>query len=261
MKNLKQNLLIGLNLFLFVILGMLSTADAQTNSQQLPKNPENYSPRRDITLEQQQDNSIRQRQTALRNVEATIARNDAVPASASVKTLPNAEARRQEELENINITKAMLRPPAAYYEKFAEVLKNKNMNLARLFADKNCDQGKTISVQELERCGDKMIAVKGGGSYYSFRLETNTSSRGDWWDIHFTDNKFAVGTDTVQTIISEIGTVNLSDVNSNSKALEFLKNYSPKRNLSEIREQNKVLQKGINFNNFTYSNLVPVKPD
>lgn len=254
MRNLKQNLMIVLILILFVITGTAPTA----NSQQPPKQPDNFKPRIDIPIEQQQETYIKQRERALRNVGKTIVGKENILERMPVKIFPNEAARRKEEIENWNKTKAMLRPPSTYYDQLAEVLKNKNMNLARLFVEKNCDQGKTVSVQELERC-DGVIPVMGGGSYYSFRLKDNAFLKGDWWDIHFTDNKFVVGNDTVQTIISEIGKIDLQTINLKSKALAFLKNYKPKHNLAEIKEQNKILEKGISFNNFTYSNSAAVK--
>lgn len=256
MRNLKQNLLIVLTLISFIVTGTGSTA----NSQQPPKQPDNFKPRTDMPIEQQQQNSIKQRERALRNVGATLKGKEIVFEKMPVKISPDEATRRKKEIENSGNIKSMLRPPSNYYVKYVELLKNKNMNLARLFVEKNCDQGKTVSVQELERCAD-VIPVMGGGSYYSFRLKDNGFFRGDWWDIHFTDNKFVVGNDTVQTIISEIGTVDLQTITLKSKALTFLKSYKPKHVLAEIKEQNKILKKGIDFNNFTYSNSASVKPN
>jgi len=181
---------------------------------------------------------------------------------AERRSVPPVSAEEKEIFEenrkNYEITLKRLQPPAIYFEKYESFLKNSKTGLARLFVDKNCDAGKTVSVQQLERCGD-VIPVKGGGSYYSFRFGRNNYYARDWWDIHFIDDKFAAGNDSVQTVITEIGAVGLQDINIKSKAFAFLKNYKPKQTLAEIKEENKILQKGIEFNNFTYSNSVAVK--
>lgn len=175
-------------------------------------------------------------------------------------TSPEELARRREEMENWNETKQMLRPPNSYYERFGDLLIDDDIRLARIFVDKNCDAGKTVTVEELERC-DGVPPVKGGGSFYSFRLNTNYVYGNNWWDIHLADNQFKVGNDTVQTIIADIGKISLLDVNLKTKAFEFLKKYKPVQTLAEIRENNKALKKGIESNNFTYSNSVAVNFD
>lgn len=169
----------------------------------------------------------------------------------------NAEIRAEEARRNYEITLGRLKAPAIYYTKYESFLRDEKTGLARLFVDKNCDEGKTVSVEELERCGD-FIPVKGGGSYYSFRLRANTSYSRDWWDLHFVDDKFKAGNNAVQTIIAEIGDVDLESVKLNSNAFEFLRKYKPKETLDEIKEQAEVLKKGIESNKFTYSNVASV---
>ncbi len=73
------------------------------------------------------------------------------------------------------------------------------------------------------------------------------------------NNKFVIGNDTVQGIVSEIGEVNLEDVKTSSEAFEFLSDYKPKDTVRKIKKESEVLEKGINFNGFTYSNNVQLK--
>lgn len=163
----------------------------------------------------------------------------------------SAEARAETERKN-----KLLRAPAEYYAKYESFLKNKKTRLARLFIDKDCDKGKTVAIRELERCAD-VVQVKGGGSYYSFRSKNNDGYLNDWWDIHFINDKFVVGNGTVQGLISEIGDVDLDNINLKSKELDFLDDYKPKRSVAEIKKQNIVLEKGLSFNGFNYSNSAP----
>lgn len=163
-----------------------------------------------------------------------------------------------ERMKNYAITMRRLQAPATYYKKYESFLKDGKTGLARLFLDLNCDEGKTVTVEELKRCGD-VIPVKGGGSYYSFRVGTNAGFLRDWWDLHFVNENFRVGNDSVQAVIAQIGDIDLEAVNLNSMALTFLKKHKAKKTLQEIKKQNKVLEKGIESNGFTYSNLAPVK--
>lgn len=73
------------------------------------------------------------------------------------------------------------------------------------------------------------------------------------------NNKFVIGNDTVQGIVSEIGEVNFEDVKTSSEAFEFLSDYKPKDTVRKIKKESEVLEKGINFNGFTYSNNVQLK--
>lgn len=173
-----------------------------------------------------------------------------------------APGARTAELENAANRQAALKrlqAPAIYYQKYASLLKNNKFTLARLFVDRNCDAGKTVTVEELERCGD-FIPVKGGGAFYSFRTRTNKGYQKDWWDAHFIDGKLKVGNDSVQSIVAEIGDVEPEIVKLNSAPIEFLKKYKAKESFIEIAEQNKVLQKGIVFKNYIYSNTIAAKP-
>ena len=253
MWNVKRNLL-----FVPVLILIANICSAVTASSQEPnKNLENSKPNPRISYESQQEEAMRQRERALRSVGASINRREEIP---PVKISPEEAARRREEMENWNKTKQMLRPPNAYYERFAELLKNENIHLARIFVEKNCGEGKSVSVEELERC-DGVPPVKGGGSFYSFRLRENYVFGRDWWDIHYTGNRLAVGNDSVQTIIADIGAIHLSDVNLKNKAFEFLKNYKPVQSLAEIKEKYKILEKGVVFNDYTYSNSAAVNFD
>lgn len=166
--------------------------------------------------------------------------------------------RATEIRENSALIKKMSAVPSEYYGKYEKLLRNKKVGIFRIFPDKGCYEGKTTSARELEKCADAP-PVKGGGSYYSFRLKSNSNSKQDWWDAHFVDDKFVIGNATVQGIIAEIGEVDLEDVKSNSKAFEFLSDYKHKNTVREIKKVSEVLEKGVNSNGFSYSNNVQIK--
>lgn len=155
------------------------------------------------------------------------------------------------------LTEAKLLPPQKYWDQYGDFLKSKKAGLARLFIDKGCDQGKTVTVQELERCAG-VVPVKGDGSFYSFIFRANEAGGSFWWDIHFDKDKFVVGNDRIQSIIAELGDIDLEDARK-SKALKFLDKFEMKKTLAEIKEQRSILEKGIENDGFTYSNNVPVK--
>jgi hypothetical protein len=163
-----------------------------------------------------------------------------------------------ERLRNVAEIEKMLAAPAKYYVQFADRLKGKKTNLARLFVNNNCDTGAVVAIEEIERCTD-VIPVKGGGSFYSFRFKTNTYFGDDWWDINFKDNKLLAGNETVQGIIAEAGTVELAEIHLKSPAAKLLSDYEPKKTLAEIKEQNKLFEKGLKTNNGVYFNWAPVK--
>jgi hypothetical protein len=163
-----------------------------------------------------------------------------------------------ERLRRAAETKEMLAVPAKYYVQFADRLKGKKTNLARLFVNKNCDTGMVVAVEEVERCAD-VIPVKGGGSFYSFRFKTNVYFGDDWWDINFKDNKLLIGNETVQGIIAEVGAAELEEVNLKSPAAKLLSDYEPKKTLVEIKEQNKLFEKGLRTNDGVYFNWAPVR--
>ncbi|HSK73038.1 MAG TPA: hypothetical protein VK892_15165 [Pyrinomonadaceae bacterium] len=253
MQTLRQTTLIFLSLILFSNIG---------SAQNKNTPPPGLSPDEAQRINQdQQKRAIEKRDQILDRAKAS-ERDVGVFRKPEVETSPERKAERQaqrrEVFENWRKWNQMLLPPAAYYAEYAELLKDKKMNLARIFVDRKCDEGKTVTIQEIERCAD-VIPVKGGGSFYSFRLKTHRYLGYDWWDIHFLGDRFVVGNNTVQSIISEIGEVDLEEIKLSSKPLKFLNDYKPKRSLAEIKEQNKLLEKGFNSNGFTYSLSAPLK--
>jgi len=192
------------------------------------------------------------------------------------------ENETKELMEAFERTKSMLVVPQNYYEKYKSLLKDKRVKLARLQPDRNCFADLVVSVEDLEKCAD-VVPIRGGGSFYSFRtklnypLETtvvrasnksavigtipilNPGKGESWWNIHFIADNFKVENNSVQGIISEIGDVNLENLNLTSKEFEFLNNFKPNNTQAEIMEQNKILKKGVKFNNFIYSNAVSMK--
>jgi hypothetical protein len=92
---------------------------------------------------------------------------------------PEAEEAREAILK-------VLMPPASYFEKYADFLRRDKTGIFRIFADKGCDKGLTISVEELGKCSE-FIPIKGGGSLFFIqvsitfwfwqRLQGSTSDR------------------------------------------------------------------------------------
>lgn len=193
---------------------------------------------------------------------------------------------REKEISNLKKaferTKNMLVIAEVYYEKYKSSLKDKKVHLARLQPDRDCYGKYVVSVEELEKCSD-VVPVSGGGSMYSFRLKLNypliknyvfiedgilfTSDKPelgfdkavDWWNIHFTDDRFAVQNSSVRGVVAQVGNVDLESITLTSKELDFLNNFKPKNNSAEIKEQNEALKKGISSNNFVYFDSVPVE--
>lgn len=191
----------------------------------------------------------------------------------------NREKENKELRKAFERTRKMIEVPSNYK---AFVVGGGKLNLVRLQPDRRCYGKGVVSAEELERCAD-VVPIPGGGSLYSFSAKrhyplmpnivfleegghlVNSSPKldfgigGDWWDIHFIDNKFGVGSDWVQGIMSEIGDVDLNEINLNSPSLKFLINYEPEQNVREVRAQNEVLRDGIKDGDFVYSNSAPVK--
>ena len=179
------------------------------------------------------------------------------------KKLAEMEAEKLKVLKEINEISSVSRE---YHTKFAEFLKAKNTGIARIFPDKNCGKGITVSVDELERCNNTP-QIKGAGSLYSVRLSEIPAYLpldgilfyiGES-DIHFIDDKFVVGNKTTQSIISEIGDVSLDDIDAKSTPIKFLTEFEPSKNKSEMARQKQELDGGINSNGYLYSTSAPIK--
>ena len=85
---------------------------------------------------------------------------------AILKKRRENEENKKTILEEIN---RKLAAPDEYYSKYADFLKKKNTGIARMFPDKNCGKGLTVSVEELERCGNTP-PIKGAGSLFSMNM-------------------------------------------------------------------------------------------
>lgn len=173
------------------------------------------------------------------------------------------ERRRQieeEKLKTVEEINRILATPPEYGVRHAEFLKGKNTGLARLVPDRGCDKGKVVTVQELERCSDT-AQIRGAGSRYSFRLNnvpSNLPLSAIHWlvaisDIHFVDGNIVVGSKEILDIISDIGDVQLTEVDLKSPSLKFLRSFDPDDTREDIEQQRKELTAGITENGFAYS--------
>lgn len=182
---------------------------------------------------------------------------------AILKKQREAEENKKITLEEIN---KKLAAPAEYYSKYSEFLKDKNTGIARMFSEKNCGKGLTVSVEELERCGNTP-PIKGAGSLYSVRLNEMPAYLPleiilfyvGQSDIHFADDKLIVGNDLTLDIISKIGEINFADVNLKSDAFKFLAEFKPAQTKSELALQKQNLEKGVSSGGYSYSTAASVK--
>lgn len=136
-----------------------------------------------------------------------------------------------------------LSPDQTYFDQFADFLKDKNAGLALLYPDQGCDQGKTVNVQEIERCAD-FLPIRGGGSFYSFRNRTNLNNNGTWADIHFIDGRLVFGGRMLFGMVRNIGDIDLEKLSINSPQLKFLRKYKPKKKSSALEQEGQKLARG-----------------
>lgn len=169
---------------------------------------------------------------------------------------------KKEELERLNGDISQFLVPKDYYTKFKNSLKSKKSGLARIYPEKNCFNGKTVSAKESGKCAE-MPTIIGGGSFYSFRLKTNLNEKwsmasgvltqAERADIHFVDGKISTGSDTVLGIISEINDIDFNSINSKSEPIRILKDYEAESKLSKFEEQKAALKKGIQLGKYNFS--------
>lgn len=177
--------------------------------------------------------------------------------------------RKENQAEKLRIIaeiNAKFHVPDSYRNKYTEFLKQKNTGIARMFPDTKCDAGLTVTVEELQRCANTPQVI-GSGSRYSLRFREIPSNYPldfilglfESADIYYNDEKIIVGSAYTQSVISEIGNIELETLDSKSDAFNFLRSFKPSKSNKDIKAQNKVLGGGIKSNGYTYSNSVPVK--
>jgi hypothetical protein len=148
--------------------------------------------------------------------------------------------------------------PKEYIDKFNANDSKSKMNLAKILNNK-CNDGNVVNVADIARC-ENALQIWGGGSFYSFRNETNFNTEsGGWADIRLRDGKFISETPRNQVIMSRVGDVSIENLTLNSLAVKFLKDYQTKKKFSEIDLQKKLLSSGITENGFLYSTTAPVE--
>lgn len=153
-----------------------------------------------------------------------------------------------------------------YRNKYAEFLKQKNTGIAKMLPDTKCDVGVTVTVEELERCAN-VPQIKGNGSRYSIKLNFIPSYMPlpeilDLFkdtDIYLSGNSFYFGNESTQSIVSEIGDIDSNEITAKSPVSKILSKFKPSRTKTELRQQRKILEKGITENGYFYSNFAPVK--
>lgn len=259
-------------IFCFVLLCISQAAFGQNNGTSSNNDPNHPQPAWVDDVERNRE--MTNRRVGLDN-RGMIIKNDNYPKSVPVYGGRAAEIK--ELLDAFYRTNAMIVVPNNYIEKYALLLKDKKFGIARIQPERNCYKNILVTVEELEKCSD-VVPITGGGSFYSFRSKLNYQVEpalasfkvngktfknrpkldprkvGVWWNLHFEDGKFKVTNDSVLGIIAQIGDVELENLSSNSKEIEFLNNFKFKKDVEEIKKQNENLANGISFNNLTYSN-------
>lgn len=182
------------------------------------------------------------------------------PANPTVVTRRRLPRRTEADGPTAAETADMLRPPQPYLDTYEDFLKDSDHGILRLFPDRGCDKGITVTVESLEKCGSA-IPVRGAGSLFSFRLRTNYSRIPDFWDIHFSDGIVSGGNDTVQVIFAETDLTDLTLIKGNHPSLKAISRYEPKSTKSEIEQQGVELRKGIMLDGVRLSNELQPNSD
>lgn len=175
------------------------------------------------------------------------------------RTFPPLQAEQMAAIAEASAENVKYIPPMEYIRKYHVYATSPWMGLARIFPDKNCGTGGTVTLAELERCAD--VPQKGrGGSIYSFRAGYGLRGLGkSGWILHYASGKFEIGNDIIQGIIADLGDVDIESVDLEHKAFEFLNGYDPKQKRKAIAEQSKLLAGGIKAEGYTFTNAAPVK--
>lgn len=250
MKILKRVSLVVLGMWLLINNGLAQQIDKNSTDYKSPDEQQR------INMERQRDALDRQDKNFEFAKSVKLGRDLVSPSLTREQKNIKKDARKYAELLD-----KMLAAPPQYQTAFADLLKDKKMYLVRIYPDQKCNllNEKTISSQEAERC-DGIIPYAGGGSFYSFKEKTNVYFTSSGADIHFIDGKFIVDLKRFgKGIISEIGDVDLENISLNSASVKFLIESEPKKTLVEAKEENKLLEKGINSNGFNYSSAAFIK--
>ena len=183
------------------------------------------------------------------------------------KVLKQAKEDQAEKLQVLAEINAKYYVSNSYRNKYAEFLKGKNTGIARMFPDKKCDEGFTVTIQDLERCANNPQII-GSGSRYSIRFREIPSNYpldfildlfGYSADMYYTNEKILVGNRLTQSIISNVDNLDIETLDLKSNAFSFLKSFKPSKTIKDIEIQNRIIENGITGNGYIYSNSVSVK--
>lgn len=225
---------------LFAMTALSSFSSAQTPSQ--PHTPNNPLPQWVI------DNARKRGEFESRT-------RPSAPANPTVVTRRRSQGKTEAEGPTGAEIADMLRPPQSYLDTYKDFLKDNDHGILRLFPDRGCDKGITVTVESLEKCGSA-IPVVGAGSLFSFRLRTNYSRIPDFWDIHFLGGILSGGNDTVQVIFAETDVTDLKVVKGIHPSFKAISKYEPKSTKSEIQKQRVELSKGMTLDGMRLSNEI-----
>lgn len=151
--------------------------------------------------------------------------------------------------------------PRIYRKQFEDVLNLDDTGMTRIFPNKNCGEGKLVTLAELERCAD-VPETRSGGSTFSFRCRVDSTTgcyTKNRTDLKLKENKFVVGDGVVQGMIADLGDIDVLTVDLNHKAVHYLDDWDPKQSLTKIAEQDAKLAKGIKGRGYTFTNAAQLK--
>jgi hypothetical protein len=146
----------------------------------------------------------------------------------------------------------LLKPPPKYFDDFGKYLDDhKDAGLVRLFVDRGCDQGITISADEKGKC-DGYVPMKGGGSNYSFRFRTHWGLGDYGWDTSFTGSSVLFGSDTVEAIVARLDSGDVVSVTEKAPEVQGLSSFAAASTRAGIIEQRTRLERGVSLGGRTY---------
>lgn len=170
--------------------------------------------------------------------------------SASIKAQSPDRAQMQQEIASLRerlteIEKQFIPPAPEDRAAFADFLQQPGTGIMRLLPREKYDA---------------VLAMRGGGAYYSFTRLTNEYGYGS--DIGLEQGSLSVGFAGADFgILTVLGDVTLDEVKPELPAVEYLSSYNPPTKRSEVDAFWKQVSTGYTINDVAYKNRVPARVD
>lgn len=141
-----------------------------------------------------------------------------------------------------------LTPSDDYLNKYALFLHQSNTGLIKLNSDSSCAEDSGI-IAAKESC--LQYSMPGGGTSYSFRVESHRISR--LADLTLSKNVLKSDGILQHGILVKLGDIPIEEVTLQTKGLQYLTNFEPITNVENLANFDQQLIKGINADGFIYS--------